>query len=210
MPVNSINKDFYCDNRNFLDAIQRIFPTHALKTSSADAAWEAFGYRAIWVAMPIIPAALITEEIRRDREDLFGIVNRGDLGTLRLNALGKFKSVVDLLEGEGLGQGEGPWIGGEVCPVADIHAIWVVKRAFETLGVGSKLGFGREEFPRVWRWIEGLPVHDEEHNAEKIGMEEAHERVLRSEYAAEEIGVDAVDATGLKYGMIVNVTTTDE
>lgn len=82
MPVNSINKDFYCDNRIFLDAIQRIFPAHALKTSSADAAWEAFGYRAFWVAMPIIPTALVTEEVRRNREDLFRLVGRGDLGAL--------------------------------------------------------------------------------------------------------------------------------
>jgi glutathione S-transferase len=209
MPVNSINKDFYCDNRVFLDAIQSIFPTQALPTSSADAAWEAFGYRAFWVAMPIIPAALITEEVRRDREDLFTAVNRPDLAELRPNALGEFRSVLDLLENEGLR--DGPWIGGEkVCSVADIHAIWVVKWAFETLGIGSEPGFSREDFPKVWRWIEGLPVHDEEHDAVKIEMEEAHERVLNSEYAAGEIGVDAVDATGLEYGMIVNVTTTDE
>jgi glutathione S-transferase len=207
MPINSINKDFYCDNKIFLDAIQSIFPDRALPTSAADSAWEAFGYRSFWVAMPIIPAILITPEVAKDREDLFAMVNRPDLAGLRPNSLGELGSVLDLLEREGLVPG--PWIGGEKCGVADIHAIWVVKWAFETLQIGLEPGFSRDDFPRVYSWIGGLPPHDAENDAAKISLEDAHEKVLSSDYAAKEIGVDS-DATGLQYGMIVNVTTTDE
>lgn len=208
IPINSIGKDVYCDNRVFLDAVQSIFKDKALPTSPADNAYEALGYRAFWIALPLIPAGLITPEVARDREDLFAIVGRADFGELRPNALAEFRSLLDMLEGGSLIPG--PWINGSKCSVADIHAVWVIKWVFQTLGIGSEPGFEREEFPNVYAWIEGLPTHNEQNEAEKIGAEEAVKKLWGSEYAAAEIGVDPGDATGLQYGTVVNVATNDE
>ena len=208
IPVNSIGKDVYCDNSIFLDAVQSIFADKALPTSPADHAYEALGYRSFWIALPLVPASLITPEMAKEREDLFSVFSRPDFADLRPNALAEFRSLLDMLENECLTPG--PWIGGSNCSVADIHAIWIVKWAFQTLELGSEPGFSREEFPRIYKWIEALPIHDEENHAEKIRPEEAKEKILNSEYAAVEIGVDPEDATGLKNGMIVNVATNDE
>jgi glutathione S-transferase len=208
MPVNSIGKDVYCDNRIFLDAVQSIFADKALPTCPSDPAYEALGYRSFWIALPLIPAGLITPEVAKDREDLFAIFGRPDFADLRPNGLAEFRSVVDMLENECLVPG--PWIGGPKCSVADMHAIWVVKWAFQTLGIGSEPGFSKEDFPKVYAWIEGLPAHDEANEAVKISPEEAKEKLLNSEYAASEIGVDPEDATGLRFGMMVNVATNDE
>ena len=208
IPVNSIGKDVYCDNRIFLDAVQSIFPDKALPTSPSDYAYESLGYRSFWIALPLVPAQLITPEMAKEREDLFSIFSRSDFAELRPNALAEFRSLLDVLESEMLVPG--PWIGGERCSVADIHAIWIVKWAFQTLNLGDEVGFKKEDFPRVYTWIEGLPTHDENGEAQKISAEEAKEKLLNSEYAAVEIGVDTEDATGLKSGMIVNVATNDE
>jgi len=208
IPVNSIGKDVYCDNRVFLDAVQSIFADKALPTCPADHAYEALGYRAFWISLPLIPASLITPETLKDREDLFSVFGRPDYVDLRPNSLAEFKSVLDMLENECLVPG--PWINGPKCSVADIHTIWIVKWAFQTVEICSELGFSRDDFPKVYKWIEGLPTHNEQNDAKKISPEEAREKLLNSEYAAAEIGVDPKDATGLQYGMVVNVATNDE
>ena len=208
IPVNSIGKDVYCDNRIFLDAVHSIFPDKALPTSPSDHAYEALGYRSFWIALPLVPAKLITPEMAKEREDLFTVFSRPDFAELRPNALAEFRSLLDILETEMLVPG--PWIGGEKCGVADIHAIWMVKWAFQTIGLGEEPGFKKEDFPKVYAWIGGLPTHDEGGEAEKIAPEKAKEKLLGSEYAAVEIGVDSEDATGLKSGTMVNVSTNDE
>lgn len=206
--MNSIGKDVYCDNRIFLDAVQSIFANKALPTSPADHAYEAMGYRSFWIALPLVPAKLITPEMAKEREDLFSIFSRADFAELRPNSLGEFRSLLDMLENECLVPG--PWIGGSKCSVADIHAIWIVKWAYQTLELGSEPGFSSTDFPKVYKWIEGLPTHNNDNEAEKISPEQAKEKLLASEYAAAEIGVDPEDSTGLKHGMIVKIATNDE
>jgi hypothetical protein len=47
-------------------------------------------------------------------------------------------------------------------------------------------------------------------NWRRSAKKEAEENLLNSEYAAVEIGVDTDDLTGLKNGMMVNVSDADE
>lgn len=44
VPVISIGKDFYCDNKVFLEAVQSLFKDKALPETPADYAFESFGY----------------------------------------------------------------------------------------------------------------------------------------------------------------------
>lgn len=208
VPVNSIGKDVYCDNRAFCDAVQHIFRDQALPTTPSDHAYEAMGYRSFWIALPIVPAKLITPEVAKERQDLFAVFSRPDFADLRPNGLAEFKSLLDMLENEILVPG--PWINGSECSMADIHAMWIVKWAFQTLGIGEEPGFSNKSFPKVYKWIEGLPTHDAEHDAPKISAEDAKKKILSSPYAAPEIGVDPEDPTGLLHGTKVDVNTNDE
>ena len=203
IPVNSVSKNVYCDYRIFLDAVQSIFADEALPSCPADHAYEGLGYRSFWIALPLIPASLITLEVAKHREDLFSVVSRPDFVDLRPNSLAEFRSLLDMLENECFVPGS--WIGGPKCSVADIHTIWIVTWAFQTLELGSEPGFSRDEFPK-----EGLLTHNEQNEAEKISPEEAQENLSNSEYAAAEIGVDSEDATGLRYGMIEKLAMNDE
>jgi len=74
VPVLSIGKDVFCDNTCFIDALQTLLGKSGggLKASPADRAYEAWGYRSFWVALPCVPASLITEPMAKDRENLFG------------------------------------------------------------------------------------------------------------------------------------------
>jgi hypothetical protein len=89
VPVLSIGKDVFCDNTPFIDAMQMLLRKNTgtggpapggwsggnggrpLKTSAADRAWESWGYRSFWVALPCVPAELITEGMAKDRANLF-------------------------------------------------------------------------------------------------------------------------------------------
>jgi len=210
IPVCSIGKDVYCDAGSFVAAVQDIFKDKALPTGPADHAFEAWGYRSFRIALTLVDANLITKPMQDDRRELFGgLFDREDYATLRPSGLAEMRDLLDTVENQFIGQG-GPWINGEKVGVADIHAIWCVKWVLQMLGVDKEPGFSRDDFPKVYRWIEGLPAHTPENEAPKLGADEATEKLLASEYAAEDIGVDPNDPTGLKAGADVVVEANDD
>ncbi|KIW23496.1 uncharacterized protein PV07_11689 [Cladophialophora immunda] len=85
IPVNAIGRDFYADNRVFVEAVQTVFPTKAaaLAQSPADHAYGAFGYH----------------------KELFSVFNRPDYEELRLSALAEFHQMLDDIENDFLANG---------------------------------------------------------------------------------------------------------
>jgi glutathione S-transferase len=210
VPVNAIGRDVYVDNRIFMEAVQDIFAEKAagLAKSPADPAYEAFGYRSFWICLPLVPTKLFSEEFLKDRAELFTVFNRPDYKELRPSALAEFRQLLDLVEDNFLGSG--PWIGGEKCSIADIHASWMIKFTLQTLDVQSEPGFSADAFPKVHAWINGLPLHVPEKDAEKIEASDAKQNILDAGYAAKDIGIIADDPTSMKAGEKVSVITTDE
>ena len=102
------------------------------------------------------------------------------------------------------------FVNGEELTLADLHSMWMIKWALQTLGVDKEPGMGKEDFPRVWRWIEGLKKHDEAGDAPQVSKEEAMKTLLSGQHAQKDIGVDGTDPTGLKEGQQVTVGTSDE
>ena len=191
-----------------MSAVQSIFSDRRLEESQADAAYEAFGYRSFWVSLPLVPEKLRTEQLGKDRMDLFTVFARDDYPSLRPGALAEFKHLLHIVENEFLANSK--FINGRRVSVADIHASWMIKWALETIEVGKEPGFGPEDFPKLYRWIGGLKDHDEKNAPPLISPEDAKEQLLASSYAAKEIGVDEKDPTGLKKGQTVTVETSDE
>jgi hypothetical protein len=209
IPVNAIGKDLYCDNRPFLETVQKIWKDKAIPTSPADHAFESFGYRTFWTCLQLVPAGLISKEMAKDRSSLFSIFTRDDYGEIRQSALGELKQWLDIVEHDFLSHGK-QWIAGDKCGAADIHAGWMLKWALQTLEIEKEAGFGENDFPRVHEWINGLPRHIPENDAPKIEAKAAHEKVLGADYAVDSIGVAANDPTGLKQDQPVVVETNDE
>lgn len=209
VPVNAIGKDVYCDNRVFLDAVQKIFSDKAIPTSPADHAYEAMGYRTFWTCLQLVDPKLVSKELAEDRSALFSVFSRPDYADLRQSALGELKQWMDIVEKDFLSHGK-QFIAGDSPGAADIHAMWMIKWNLQTCNVQAEPGFGKEDFPRVHRWISGVKDHTPENDAPKISKQEAHEKVLKAAYAAEEIGVAENDPTGYKKGDEVVVETNDE
>ncbi|KAK4997724.1 hypothetical protein LTR66_002921 [Elasticomyces elasticus] len=208
IPVISIGKDFYCDNSSFLAAGQQIFEKKALKKGKSDSAFEAFGYRNFWTVLSVVPASLVTEAMKKDRTELFPIFARDDFASLRPNGLSELRAVLDVAENEFLGD-DGPFIGGEQqVGMADVHAVWVIKWVLQTLEISKEKGFGKEDFPRVYRWIESFPLHAEQ-KLDQLSAEDAQKQVLGAEYAAKDIGVEDTDPLGFKSGDQVSVEPSD-
>lgn len=208
--VSVIGRDIYADNRAFIEAVQKIFPDKAavLAKSAADHAYESFGYRTLWVRLPLVPAKLVSKKMRDDGAELFSVFTRPDYESLRPSALAEFRQLLDIVENDFLDQD--PWIGGPKSSIADIHASWMIKMVLQTMEVEKEPGFSRPKLPKVHTWINGLPKHDEDNAPPKISAAEPKEKILGADYAAEDVGINANDPTGLKAGTMVTVETTDE
>lgn len=150
----SIGKDVFPDNTTFIDALQGILEKSGggLKRSREDRAYEQWGYRSFWVALPCVPASLITPQLAKDRANLFPVFARDDFASLKANGLTEVRSMLECAETEFLTD-DGPYIGGaKECGLADIHAIWIIKWLLQTLEIAKEPGFGKDDLPRVYRW----------------------------------------------------------
>lgn len=213
VPVNSIGKDVFIDNRAFIDAVEELFPDKALPRTRHDPAYEAFGYRNFWIILASLPVAFLTPELIKERHDLFPVFGKKNYKELRPSAMAELKSFLNVIEHEFLADAtdSAPWINGAKCGVADIHASWIPKFALETLKYSTdEPGFGKADLPKVHRWLAGIPASTPENEAEKISADVATESILSSQYAAKEIGIDEKDPTGLKAGQRVYVQTSDD
>ena len=141
--------------------------------------------------------ALLTEAMQKDREPLFPIFSRNDYAELHVNALSEWGTLLDTIENDFLAHGQ-QFINGSELGVADIHAMWMVKWSLQTLAVGQDPAFSKEKWPKVWRWIESLPKHDEEGEAENIEAGKAKEVLFGSEYIAMEVEVEPKPLLGMK------------
>ena len=152
--------------------------------------------------------SLLTPELQKDRAELFSVFTRSDFGELRQNSLAEMRTLLDMVETEFLANSQ--WIAGDRCGVADIHAMWIIKWALQTLDVGQEPGFSKQDFPKVYRWVEGLPAHVPENEPEKLSKEVASTEVLAMPYGAPDIGIDPSDPLGMEKGAPVTVGTNDE
>lgn len=109
--------------------------------------------RSFWLTLPCLPAEFVTAELAKDRAALFPVFAREDFGILQESARSELRAFLQGAE-EGFlcAQEDGPLVGGSSHSLADIHAIWMVKWWIETIGLAESTGFGKEEFPRIWKW----------------------------------------------------------
>ncbi|KAK5089155.1 hypothetical protein LTR05_003379 [Lithohypha guttulata] len=215
VPVNSIGKDVFIDNRAFIDAVEEIFSEKmsALVQTKHDHAYEAYGYRNFWIILASLPVVFLTPELIKERHDLFPVFGKDNYKALRPSAMAELKSFLAMIENDFLAEStnQEPYINGSKCGIADIHAVWIPKFALQTLKYGTEEpGFSKTDFPKVHRWIEQFPEHVPEKEAPKVDEEAARQLIFESQYAAQEVGVDENDPTGLKKGQRVYVQTSDD
>ncbi|KAK5122132.1 hypothetical protein LTR85_004378 [Meristemomyces frigidus] len=211
VPVLSVGKDVFCDNTSFIDALQSLLEMQGkgLKRSPADRAYEAWGYRSFWVALPCVPASLVTEDLGKDRKDLFPVFARPDFATLRQNGLSELRSMIETVEADFL-SGQGPFIGGDDCGLADIHAMWMIKWALHTIGVAKEPGFDKKAYPKVHAWCDSIPTHDDDiQKGQFISAEDASKQLLASKYACPDVEIDHSDPLELQGGEMVAIEMTD-
>ena len=204
IPVLAIGKDVYADSARIIDELQKRY--NKLAASPADKAYEAFGISVFAAALNAIPAAAVTPEFKKDRETIFPALNRPDFGDLRPSGLAAMRALYQTVEHEFLGGSPGPFIGGaEAYALADVHVGWVVQWALEKIGLSKEAGFGREDLPRVYAWIERFP----QPKFEDVAQEHVWDAVLGAGYSAAEVGFDEADPLGIKKGTVVSVENFD-
>jgi glutathione S-transferase len=204
IPILAIGKDVYADSARIIEEVQQRHG--ALAQSPADKAYEVFGAHVFATALHAIPGAVVTPEFKKDRATIFPALLRPDFDELRPSGLAAMRALYRVVEDEFLGASPGPFVGGaEKYALADVHVGWVVQWALRVIGLEKEAGFGREDLPRVYKWIERFP----QPRFEDVGQEDVWETVLNAEYSAEEIGVDEGDSLGIKKGTVVSVENVD-
>lgn len=213
VPLISIGKDVFIDNRAFIDAVAEIFPEKALPTTKHDHAYEAYGYRNFWIILASLPVAFLSDELIKERKDLFPVFGKKNYAQLRPSTMSELKSFLNMIEYDFLAEAtdDAPYIFGAKPGIADIHAAWIPKFALETLKYSTEEpGFDEKSLPKTHRWLSKFTAQVPENEPEKLSPEDATKRLLESSYAAKEIGVDEKDLTGLKAGEKVYVQTSDD
>lgn len=214
VPVNSIGKDFYVDNRTFMQAVQDIFPNNRLPATIHDHAYEAFGYRNFFIILICLPVEFLTEDLIKERADLFKEFGNPEYKELRPSAMAQMRQFFDIIEHDFLRDAtdDKPWIAGaSSCGLADIHASWIPKFTLETLQYDkNEPCLSKEHYPKTYRWLAGIKSHSPETEPEKLNAEAASKNVLEQPYYAKEIGIDSTDPTGLQAGDMVALQTTDD
>ena len=165
-----------------------------------------------WAILEILPDAVYNPDMVSDRKYLYKSLQRSDYREVRPSALGAFRQYLDIIEHDFLAdESAGPWINGSKAGLADLHTCWIPKFALETLKYSEAegLGFGKDQYPRVHKWLAGIPAHTVGNQAQLIPDDEASKRILELDYAAKDVGIDSSDPTGLKGGELVQVGTTD-
>ncbi|KAH7025423.1 hypothetical protein B0J12DRAFT_585251, partial [Macrophomina phaseolina] len=202
IPVLAIGKDIYCDTAAITKVVQQ--KLGSVPAGPAEKAFEAFGARLFDSMLHVVPATVLTETFKRDRETIFPVLSRPDYEEIRPSCLAGLRSVLGTIEDEFLAHGEG-FIGGGQPSIADVHIAPLARWGLVTLGIGEEPGFGENDFPRVHAWIAGLPVVQ----PEEISGAQAAERILGARYLEERASVAADDALGIWAGRRVSVESAD-
>ena len=80
-------------------------------TSTADKAWEAWGYELFLAVLTLIPHELLSPDFVKDRQTIFPIVARPDYKQMRPSGIAELQSRLSFMENEVLSKG--PYIGGD-------------------------------------------------------------------------------------------------
>jgi glutathione S-transferase len=200
----AVGKDVYVDSSLMIDIIvTKLAKLGAVITTPADKAYEAWGISAFReVCSGVLPVHNFPPEFIKDRQTIFPMLKRPDFSTLRPSALAGLKSRLREVEYGFLANSSGPFIGGEKVSLADMHVVFGIRWALKDLGAGKEPGFGKDEFPKVWRMIEGLP----ESRPEVLSAEQTHEKIRGAEYWAKgPTGVTEGDLLGIAAGTQVSI-----
>lgn len=146
--------------------------------------------------------------MKEDKKESFAVFSRPDYGSVRQSGLAEFRNMLYIVETDFII--EGPWFGGPKCSIADIHASWTIKMVLQTMEIEKEPGISVRYLPKVHAWINGLPMHDDNHAPDKIGATDAKEEIFSSSYAAEAPRIDPHHPNQLTAGKVALVATTNE
>jgi len=203
IPLLAIGKDIYADSALIIDVITS--QLGKIPTSPADKAYEAWGKEVFGDCLGLLPSEVLTKDFIKDRQEIFPSLARPDIKTLRPSSLANIRGRMEIIERQFLAGSGGPFIGGSQLSLADIHVTWPIKMALG-LGVSEEPGFGKEDFPKVYKLIENLPAF----NPPVLSDEETHKAIRGASYTSQGAkGVAGNEPTGLKVGTPVSIESFD-
>ncbi|KAH0037944.1 hypothetical protein KCU78_g1585, partial [Aureobasidium melanogenum] len=149
----------YDPNSYEVTIVQKLFPQ--VPTNPADKAYELFGTSICWLATRLISSAMLTSEFLQDRQTIFPILLDPDYSSLRSSALAELRAKMTIVEQDFLKSSE-LWINGPKLSLADIHVFWSIRWILFTLGVSNEPGFGRNNFPKIYKCLDQVVIPEVE------------------------------------------------
>lgn len=205
IPVLAVGKDIYADSSAIIDVILDKLAKKEVPRSTADKAWETWGYQAFAAILSLVPHEFLSPDFVKDRSTIFPIVTREDYKTLRPSGLAELRSRLSFVENTVLTKGT--YAGGDKLSVADAHILFGIQWGLKNLRVQEEKGFGKDAFPKFWKLLESLP----EYKAETISSEEAIKAIKGADTfkGAGDVSVAQDDFLQIKAGTPVTVESTE-
>ncbi|KAI4240165.1 MAG: hypothetical protein L6R40_005298 [Gallowayella cf. fulva] len=225
IPLLSIGRNIYCDTRLILEKLEQRFPSGSLGACQPEQRalekllqiWTIDGGVFSRAAQALPPEMPLLNDPKwvKDREDYMGRSwAKEDVAKGRPEALAHLRGAFDLLESTLLADGRDWVLGTEKPSLADIEAIWPFHWLSGLEGALPPSLFGKEEFPKVYGWIDRFSsalkaAKASAPNVISLKGAEAIQFVTQAELAEPEGDVDAKDPLGLKKGQDVESWPTD-
>ncbi|CAF0981637.1 unnamed protein product [Didymodactylos carnosus] len=210
IPVLAIGKDIYCDTSAIIDALNTKF-SDKLVLSSKDLAGAIKGLQVL--ADGIFRVVLGAFRINRmppsfieDRKDLFPLLIDPNFEQLRPHALSETRGYLTTLENNL----HSDWILGQDLSLGDIEIIWVLRWALLDLKFSEEPSLSKEQFPKVYTWIDRFMVQVEKNKSPSIQIKgDEAKRIILASNLDPVSGVDSNDPLLLKEGDQVVINSTD-
>jgi glutathione S-transferase len=226
IPVLAIGKDVYCDSRAIIATLEKQYPSNRLSAS------EPFGQGVeslldsfindsgpFWRTAQMLPPSLITPEFAKDRSEMTNRPFKAEGRQKdRPEAMAHVRMYFDIVEHKLLADGRKFLSGTDGPKLADVHVAWNLDWAtgLATLKQEGETGdvITKENYPRVWAWLDRYKnfvssIHEKDGRAGTISVDDAVEKILKSEYAEKEGNVDPVEPLKLEKGQLVEMWPTD-
>ncbi|OCK75600.1 hypothetical protein K432DRAFT_429307 [Lepidopterella palustris CBS 459.81] len=201
IPVLAMGKDVYCDTTAIIEGVLGRLASGFPRTR-AEKAYESFGRLLFNSSLGLVGKAP-DEAIMKDRATIFPQLCRPDIHTLRPSALAELRANFTIVEKDFLSAGA--WVGGVTMSLDDVHVGFVVRWILKRMQIEKVPGFGKDEFPKIYHWVEQLPKS----TPTEISQEDAVKNILSSSYAVGLPKWDDNDHLGIEEGAVVTVESSD-
>lgn len=208
IPLLAIGKDIYADSQAIIRYLGKVTGIVDPDHRSSLIALKVLGDFIFRVALGTIDSNMFEPDFIKDRTPVFSILAHPNYKDLRPHALGEMAALLSQLESDFFSNGK-KWVLGDKVSLGDCHVAWAVKWTLVDINIGQLPGFGRQDYPQLYDWIDRYFQALVATPTQVTGQEAAKTIISSTLKKHAEVHVDTNDPLGYRQGEMVEIHPTD-